>query len=77
MIIYILINFFYANEDFMSKNNINLNNLSEYKVHDYSTFDVKHTWIEFLNRLLGALAGLSSLITFIFFVKLFGKPKEN
>ncbi len=67
---------FYANEDFISKNSINLNNWSEYKVHDYSKFDVKHTWIEFLNRLLGALAGFSTLITFIFSLS-FWKTKRK
>ena len=30
-----------------------------YLKHDYATFNAAHTWIEFINRCLGALAGLS------------------
>lgn len=33
-----------------------------YQRHDYAKFNVWHTWIEYINRLLGALAGLATLI---------------
>lgn len=36
-----------------------------YTRHSYATFNVSHTWIEYLNRLAGALAGIPILILFI------------
>jgi cytochrome c oxidase assembly protein subunit 15 len=36
-------------------------NWEKYKKHDYAIFNVYHTWIEYLNRLAGALAGLVCL----------------
>jgi cytochrome c oxidase assembly protein subunit 15 len=33
-----------------------------YLKHDYATFNAAHTWIEFINRLLGALAGLPAML---------------
>ncbi len=41
-----------------------MSNWSEYTKHDYSKFNVYHTWIEYINRLIGAIAGLSVLILF-------------
>lgn len=32
-----------------------------YTRHDYAIFNVYHTWTEFLNRLMGAVAGLATL----------------
>ena len=37
----------------------------KYTKHDYATFNVYHTWIEYINRLLGALAGLACFAVFI------------
>jgi len=36
-----------------------------YLKHDYATFNAAHTWIEFINRLLGALAGLPAALLFL------------
>lgn len=36
-------------------------NWAPYTKHDYAIFNVFHTWTEFINRLLGALAGLATL----------------
>jgi cytochrome c oxidase assembly protein subunit 15 len=33
-----------------------------YTKHDYAIFNATHTWIEYINRLLGALAGLGTLL---------------
>lgn len=51
-----------ANSTFTTKDAINLNNWEAYTKHDYAIFNPWHTWIEFLNRLLGAVAGLFTLI---------------
>ena len=56
---------FYANDKFKSKNKFEMSNWSEYTKHDYSKFNVYHTWIEHINRLIGAIAGLSVLILFV------------
>ena len=64
-----------ADKDFISGESIDLDNWKNYTKHDYAEFNATHTWIEFINRLLGALAGLSTLILFIFSIKYFKKNK--
>ena len=56
---------FYANNKFKSKSKFEMSNWSKYTKHDYSKFNVYHTWIEYINRLIGAIAGLSVLILFL------------
>ena len=51
-----------AVEDFKSTDRYNPSNWEPYTKHDYAIFNVYHTWIEFINRLLGALAGLTTVI---------------
>ena len=46
--------------------NINLSNWDNYTKHDYSDFDATKTWIEFLNRLIGVIAGIATLVMLIF-----------
>lgn len=51
-----------ANEDFISTSEFNKSNWSPYTKHDYATFNPIHTWIEYINRLFGALAGFATFI---------------
>ena len=55
-----------AKSDFISNDIINLDNWKVYEKHDYVLFNPVHTWFEFINRLLGAVLGLSILILFLF-----------
>ena len=51
-----------AKEDFTSSSNYQKGNWQSYTKHDYAIFNPWHTWIEYINRLLGALAGLATLL---------------
>ena len=66
----------YANKDFKSIDSIIRENWSNYTKHDYSKFNVYHTWIEYINRLIGAIAGLSVLILFINSLKFIKKKRS-
>lgn len=54
-----------ADKDFRSTSTYQESNWETYTKHDYAIFNPTHTWIEFINRLLGALAGLATLLLFI------------
>ena len=54
-----------AKSDFTSKLNFDATNWEKYTKHDYAIFNPIHTWVEYINRLLGALAGIACVITFI------------
>ena len=54
-----------ATDDFKSKTVYIESNWESYNKHDYAIFNPLHTWIEFINRLLGALAGLATLFLLI------------
>ena len=41
-------------------------NWEKYTKHDYAIFNATHTWIEYINRLLGAASGVPVLLLFIF-----------
>jgi len=66
----------YANKDFKSDTSIKKENWSNYTKHDYSKFNVYHTWIEYINRLIGAMAGLSVLMLFINSLKFIKKKRS-
>ena len=63
-----------ANGDFESSITFKDFNWGFYTQHDYALFNVYETWIEYLNRLLGVVAGLAVLIMAILS---FWKWKKN
>ena len=66
--------FMVAKKDFISNQTLQDSNWEVYSVHDYAVYDPVHTWIEYINRLIGALAGIPILILAILSFWLF---KEN
>ncbi len=58
----------YKDELKISKNNFTSGldfdhkNWEDYTKHDYSKFNPLHTWVEFINRLIGVICGISVLI---------------
>ncbi len=54
-----------ANQNFISSEVYNKENWVLYTKHDYAVFNPFHTWMEYINRLIGAISGLLTLIMFI------------
>lgn len=55
-----------ANTNFTTTTRFNTKNWTQYTKHDYARFNVWHTWIEYINRLLGAIAGFATLLLAIY-----------
>lgn len=51
-----------ATSDFTSTDVYQPANWKPYTKHSYSIFNPLHTWVEYVNRLLGALAGVATLV---------------
>ena len=51
-----------SKKDFISGSDFNPKNWQGYTKHDYSVFNPLHTWVEFINRLIGVVCGISVLI---------------
>jgi cytochrome c oxidase assembly protein subunit 15 len=65
-----------AREDNTASLEFNTENWEEYTKHDYAIFNPWHTWIEFINRLLGAVAGLATLLLAFASIKYWKKQKK-
>ena len=55
----------YATQKFVSGTNYNPQNWQQYEKHNNATFSVLTTWIEYINRLLGALLGIFIAVQFV------------
>ena len=51
-----------SKNNFTSGSSFNPKNWEDYTKHDYSKFNPLHTWVEFINRLIGVICGISVLI---------------
>jgi len=65
-----------AASDFTSKEVYTEKNWETYTKHDYAIFNPVHTWVEYINRLAGALAGIAVLIMAIFSFKKWRERKR-
>ena len=54
-----------ANSNFISSEVYNKENWVLYTKHDYAVFNPFHTWMEYINRLIGAVSGLLTLMMFL------------
>ena len=68
--------FFNSKNKFISKSNFESSNWIPYTKHDYTKFNPVNTWFEFVNRLIGAIAGFSTLIMFILSTYEFKRNKK-
>lgn len=64
-----------AKNDFISGDVFNEYNWAPYLKHDYAIFNAYHTWIEFINRLIGVIAGIATLSMLFFSISYWKKNK--
>ncbi len=65
-----------AKKDFRTAADYDDTNWKFYTKHDYAIFNPFHTWTEFINRLLGAVAGLATLVLAMLSLKFWKKEKQ-
>lgn len=65
-----------AKQDFTSKDHLDLDNWDTYTKHDYAIFNPVQTWVEYINRLIGALSGIPILLFTILSFWLWNEKKR-
>ncbi|WP_034920583.1 COX15/CtaA family protein [Gillisia sp. CAL575] len=65
-----------AEQDFKTGSTYNTQDWVKYTKHDYAIFNPWHTWIEYINRLFGALAGIAVLIMAFLSLKYWQENKK-
>ena len=64
-----------AKSNFITSKEYKTENWEEYTKHDYAQFNVWHTWIEYINRLVTVILGIPMLLLLILSLFLFKKDK--
>jgi cytochrome c oxidase assembly protein subunit 15 len=65
-----------AKDNFRTSNQFDASHWEKYTKHNYAIFNVYHTWVEYVNRLVGALAGLACFIMAIFSFSLWKEKRK-
>lgn len=65
-----------ATDDFTTGTDFDASHWRPYTKHDYAIFNPTHTWIEYANRLTGALAGLATIIMAVFSIGFWRDKKK-
>lgn len=65
-----------AKEAFTSEEEMDMSHFELYTKHDYAEFNPVHTWVEYINRLAGAVAGIAVFIMGIISIGHWRKSKS-
>lgn len=65
-----------SKDHFTSGEEMDLSHFEKYTKHDYANFNPVHTWVEYINRLTGALAGIAVFIMGLFSFRQWHKNKS-
>ena len=65
--------FIVAKSSFKTNKEFQKSNWQDYTKHNYSDFNPVKTWIEYINRLFGAIAGICTLVMLILSIKLYSQ----
>jgi len=65
-----------AKRHFTTGNSFDKGHWRNYDKHDYAIFNPSHTWVEYINRLIGAIAGIATIIMAVFSIG-FWKDKRK
>lgn len=65
-----------AKDNFTTGTAFEASHWEKYTKHDYAIFNPTHTWVEYINRLVGALAGLACFIMAVVSFRQWKKDKK-